>query len=348
MKMIPVTPFRAYDSGYAVGTPPGRVFNATTRLIDLNPPAAYEAALVNVTYAATAGAGFVRTWATRTLRPETSSLNADTPGTVAANAMVVPLAADGTFVLESTTTARVVIDVMAWFDESGNTDDGRFVALAPARLADTRLPASVALDSGSPNPWTATADGFDVEVAGLLDVPADGTVSAVALSVAAIPTDAFAGWVSVYPGGGTFPGTSNVNVRRGEVRANLVVVPLEGASFISLRNLNIDDVVIDVVGTRVPLGFGRMQAQTPAAVTMPVPPASAVVQNLTVARTSARGHLTTHPTAATPNVSNLNYDGANQIRAVLAFTQLPGDRVMHYTSHVATDFVVDLLGYFTS
>ena len=99
LRMIPVTPFRAYDTGPnepAVGVAAGKVFNGTTRRIDLDPPGAYEAALVNVTYDNNAGAGFVRLWGTQALRPATSSLNADAAGTIGANAAIVPLDGAGT------------------------------------------------------------------------------------------------------------------------------------------------------------------------------------------------------------------------------------------------------------
>ena len=154
--MIPVTPFRAYDTGPnepAVGVAAGKVFNGTTRRIDLHPPAAYEAALVNITYDDNAGAGFVRLWGTQALRPPTSSLNADAPATIGANAAIVPLDSNGRFMLESALTSRIIVDVMAWFDDTGGAVSvGRFVALAPQRLVDTRIAAGTALGFGERQP----------------------------------------------------------------------------------------------------------------------------------------------------------------------------------------------------
>ena len=37
LKIVPITPVRAYDTGQAIGTTTGVVFNGTTRLIDLAP-----------------------------------------------------------------------------------------------------------------------------------------------------------------------------------------------------------------------------------------------------------------------------------------------------------------------
>jgi len=374
LKLIPTVPVRRYDTGDGVGVAPGHVVSGTTRLVDLSPPGAYEAALVNLTYDATAGPGHLTVWEPRSARPSTSSLTADRPGAIVANAAIVPLAAAGRFVLQSIATGRVIVDVMAWFDATGgSSDDGRFIAFDPARLADTRRPAGQALASGSPNPWVATPNGFDIDALGHLGLPDDGSVEAVVLSIAAIAGGGTAGWVSAYPGGGAFTGTSNVNVRQGEVRANMVVVPVGAAGHVSLQLLNIADVVVDLAGyitsdtapsgtrglynpvdafrvvdTRISVGFGRLGQQTASGVTIPGGAgASAVVQNLTVALPAAAGHLSAHPTATTPDVSNLNYNGPNQVRAVLAFTRLGSGGTMRYTSHVPTDLIVDISGFFT-
>src|SRR5690606_40457691 len=100
LRMLPITPIRAYDPGDGTGVAAGHVFNGTTRRIDLDPPGDYEAALVNVTIDATQGAGWVRTWGTRARRPATSTINADAPGSIVANAAIVPPDADGSFVIE--------------------------------------------------------------------------------------------------------------------------------------------------------------------------------------------------------------------------------------------------------
>lgn len=373
MKVVPTSPVRIYDTGNSVGGPAGRMTAMSTRVVDANPPAGYEAALVNLTFAATDGAGFLRAWPARTARPATSSLNVDRPLGLAANAAIVPLAADGTFVIESTVGARVVIDVLAWFDESGPTDDGRFVALEPTRVADTREPAGETLASGSPNPWTSTADGWDVEIAGHTGVPDDGTADAVVLSMVAVADTAEAGHLSVYPGGGEVIETSNVNVRAGEVRANLVVVPLGPDGGITIGSVNVANTVIDVAGyitsdaaassgaglyqavsterivdTRTSDPFGTMEPETAQGLTVPgAGSSSAVVHNLTMVNPAEAGHLSAHPSPTTPVVSNLNVDGADQIRAVLAVTKLGDNARMNYTAFRQTDLVVDVLGFFT-
>lgn len=376
LKMVPVTPFRAYDTGDGTGTTAaGDVFNGTTRVVDLDPPAGVAAALVNLTYDQTEGPGFVRTWAARTRRPGTSALNADRAATTAANSAVVAVADDGTFVLESSTTGRVIVDVMAWFvDAGGATDDGRFVAIDPSRVVDTRLPAGDTLTSGSPNPWTATGSRIDVEVLAHPDLPDDGTVGAIVLSVGAISGGAPGGFVGGYPGGTVYNGTSNVNVLVGETRANMMVIPLDGGSFVSLETLNIADVVVDVLGyvtsdtapasssglytsiaptrtvdSRLGVGTDRLTALDPREVAIPVAAAgaSAVTQNITATGTSAPGYVSAHPGPTPPVVSSVNYEAPGQTRAAFAFTTVSDDDTTFFTSLVATDLVVDVVGYFS-
>jgi len=375
LKLVPIDSFRAYDTGDDEPVPAGPVHNGTTRLVDLDPPPGATAALVNLTYDATAGPGFVRAWAARTPRPTTSSLNADRSGTIAANAAVVALAPDGSFVIESATTARVVIDVMAWFVETGgSTDDGRFIALDPTRLADTRIPAGRTLDDGSPNPYTRTADRIDLDVLGRLDVPDDDTVDAVVIGVATIGRSNSAGYIGGHAGGTPWPGTSNVNVSPSEVRANMLVVPVGTNGGISLTTFQVADVAVDVFGyvtsdaaaasgsglyntiaptrsvdTRVPLGASRLapsasvETDTPAATAG----ASAVAQNITVTNTAGPGWASAHPGPVAPVVSNVNYDGPRHTRAAFAFTTVSPSDSVYFTSLVGTDLVVDVVGFFS-
>ena len=375
LRMDPITPIRAYDTGDGTGVPggaAGHVVNASTRVVDLDPPANARAALVNITMAGTAGSGFVRTWASRTLRPVTSSVNADGAGSTVGNAVIVPLASDGTFVLESATTTRVVVDVMAWFRTTGGaSDDGRFVALDPARLVDTREPAGSTLDSGSSNPYARSGNLNPVEATGRLGVDPDET-GAVVLSIAALPTPGRQGRATLVPGGAGDSGTSSVNVTPSDIRNNLVVVPVSADGEVDIITKDLDDVVIDLLGyvtspsapssgsglytqlaasrivdSRDDLGFGRLAARTPATLNVPgASGASAVVQTVTVTGPSGQGWIVAHPSVAPPVVSNLNF-GAGDTRGTLAFTRLTNTGRERFTARVPTDVVVDRVGFFS-
>ena len=377
LEIDPVTPFRAYDTGDGTGVPGGEigdVVGGTQRVVDLDPPVDVQAALVNITMANTAGAGFVRTWAPPDPRPETSSVNANRAGATVGNAVIVPLTDAGSFVLEAATTTRIVVDVMAWLvDTDGSSDDGRFVALDPARLIDTREPAGAMLGSGSSNPFTRTGNDIDFDVAGHVDVPDDGTAAAAVLSVAALPRPGLQGRATLVPAGTADPGTASVNVTPGDIRNNLVIVPLAGgADDVTAITLNLDDLVVDVLGfvtsdaadvsgsglylpipatrivdTRDDIGFEPLTGGVTTPLDVPDGDGnSSVVQTITVTNASADGWIVAHPQPTPPVVSNLNYR-TGDTRGSLAFGRLSAEGRQYFTARVATDVVVDMVGVFT-
>jgi glucose/arabinose dehydrogenase len=383
-QLVPITPVRAYDTSRtggdpAIGTEAGFAVGGTSRRIDLDPPAGVSAALVNVTVAGAVGPGYVSTWGTGD-RPDTSTVNVDRVGGIVANTTIVPLADDGSFLLDVSTTGRVVVDVFAWLrDTAGTSDDGRFVATDPARLADTREPAGTLLDSGSTNPYTTTGSGatrditiaMTSDVAGESAVPDDGTATAAVVAIVAISRSGQPGYVGAYPSGQDYTSTSNVNVLAGETRANMAVVPLGADGAITLRTFEVAAVAVDVLGyvtseaastadTGLYTGAdtarlvdtrtgppGRLRDGTTTAIAVPGGgSASAVVHNVTAVRTGGWGFLTLHPDAAVPEVSSVNYTAAGQTRAALAFTTLAGDGTFRITPHTDTDVLVDVLGTF--
>lgn len=383
--LIPITPVRAYDTsraggGPAIGTDRGVVFGGTSRRIDLDPPAGVTAALVNVTVAGASGPGFVSTWETGD-RPDTSTVNVDRAGGMVANATIVTLATDGTFLLDSSATGRVIVDVFAWVRDTGGTsDDGRYVAIDPVRVADTRQTAGTTLDSGSRNPYTVagagvTRDitiGLSSDAAGPAAVPSDGTASAAVAAIVAISRSGAPGYVGAYPAGQPYTGTSNVNVLAGETRANLAVVPLGADGSINLRTFEVGAVAVDVLGyltsDDAPVSGsglysgvdtfrlvdtrsgppGRLADEATATIAVPGgSSASAVVQNVTAVRTGGWGFLTLHPGASVPEVSTVNYTGAGQTRAALAFTTLASDGRFRVTAATDTDVLIDVVGTFS-
>ena len=384
-QLVPITPMRAYDTSrtggdQAIGTEAGFAVAGNSRRIDLDPPAGVSAALVNVTVAGAAGPGFATTWATGD-RPDTSTVNVDRAGGIVANTTIVPLADDGTFLLDLSTTGRVIVDVFAWLrDTGGSSDDGRFVATAPGRVVDTRQAAGTVLDSGSANPYTVSGSGATLDVtvdltgsaAGAPAVPDDGTADAAVIAIVAISRSNEPGYVGAYPTGQPYTGTSNVNVLAGETRANMAVVPLGTDGSIDLRTFQVGAVAVDVLGyvtssDAAPSASGLYtgadtfrlvdtRSGAPgrlgdgATATIAIPggaSASAVVHNVTAVRTGGWGFLSLHPDAAVPEVSTVNYTGAGQTRAALAFTTLADDGTFRMTPFTDTDVLVDVLGTFS-
>jgi glucose/arabinose dehydrogenase len=365
---------RAYDTRNNTGVDAGPVRGGTTRLVDLgiNDPNV-KAALVNLTMVQPVGQGFLTVSAGRVERPATSNINAG-PGEFVANASIVPVDGDGNIVVFSSVTTHLVVDVMGLFSQvSPTTAGGRFTALAPRRLIDTRE-----ISEPAANNFTSIANGgiadVTAPVTGRLGVPA--SVSAVALIVTGVSTPGSgAGFVAVHPGGTPVPQTSNLNVNgNGDVRPNLVIVPVGADGTIAMRLSNTEFVVVDIAGyftnastpaglyhviapsrqadSRIPLGFGPLPIGTSQMLDPSggVPAgAVAISQNVTMTQTLGGGFVTAYPAdAPRPLASNANASGPNQDRASLALTKVGAgaNGAVGYYSSGGTQLVVDITGYF--
>jgi len=104
-----------------------------------------------------------------------------------------------------------------------------------------------------------------------------------------------------------------------------------------------------LIDTRVPIGpHGRLADGQTVTVTVPGgASASAVVHNVTAVRTGGWGFLTVHPGATVPEVSTVNFTGADQTRAALAFSTLADDGSFRITPFTGTDVLIDVLGTFS-
>ncbi len=301
---------RVYDTRENVGVLPGTVRGGTTRYVDLGiDDPTVRAAMVNLTMVDTVGPGFL--WATegRTEYPSTSNINA-TSGEIVANASIVPVDATGNIVIYSSVTTHVIVDVFGVFTTTNPAvSGGRFRSLVPVRLVDTREPRT-ASNTFDRSAIVAGIDDILVPIAGRASVPADATAVAFILTGLSntIPT---AGFVSTRPAGSPFVTTSNLNTNgNGDIRPNMVIMPLGVDGAITVRIKDVPDIVIDVAGyfvngtgpdglyhviapsrqvdTRIPLGFptlglGQLRTLDPGGA---VPnDAAAVSQNLTMTDT---------------------------------------------------------------
>ncbi len=383
LKLVSTASTRVYDTRNGIGTTPGLMRAATSRVVKVPVPGpAVKAVLVNVTYAGARGNGFAQAWPTRTTRPATSILNASTDGEVVANAAVLPVAADSTIMISTSVTTDLLVDVLGYFVAPAGAPGGEYRALTPARLLDQRRAPGSALESGAKNPYQSAGDHIDLQVAGQLGVPGDGSAGAVAVILTALGSaQPVSGYATAYPSGVARPNASNVNTSgQADVRANLVIVPIGANGKISLFGFNVSALLVDVAGwftadsvagsgaglftvtpsqrvidtrSASPAGFGgafaagenRMVNLSP-----PIPAAAtAVVQNLTVAATGGWGFVSAFPAGSgVPVTSNLNYTGVDQTRAALAITTrapAAGAKTGFYSS-AATHLIVDIYGYF--
>ncbi len=337
-------------------------------------PAVTKAVLVNFAFVTPSTPGYLTTWAGRSACPLASNINA-AAGEVVANSAVVPVDANGGILLYAFATAHVVIDVLGYFNLAPNpVSAGRFIAVSPTRISDTRDPVSAT------NQFTrgvgAQLPFVRVPVAGRGGLPDVGSMNAAVLVVTAVTApDNGGGFLSASPGGTPFSGSSNLNTNGGgDIRANLVVVPLGADGTVDLHLLSVPDVAVDVAGyftsstqpsaraglfhvnqpfrevdTRVPQGFGRLPGQTSKSIDPVSAPANAgaLAHTITIVDNAAPGFVTPYPGGALPVVSAGNTNAAGQIHAVLSFTKLSAaPATMSYYTLMATDLVVDTPGYF--
>jgi glucose/arabinose dehydrogenase len=330
-----------------------------------------QAVLVNITYVEPVARGFLTAWEAGQPRPRTSNINAD-GGQIVANAAVVPVDAGGRISVFTNVDAHLVIDVLGAFDLApGPVSAGRYVALTPARLADTREPID-ALNRFS-RLGSSPLDRVNVPVAGRFGVP-DAGVAAVTLTVTGLSSGSAAkGWVNVLAAGTPLRLNSNVNTNGGaDIRPNLVVVPLGPDGSVDVWSLNVPQVVVDVTGyitddSATPLTSGRFRSLAPYREVDTregrgfVAPAGGDVrtldprsvpsnaigisQNVTLVDNLAPGFVTSYPNDPRPFVSSANLDGVDQVRAAAAFTPL-GAGSVRYFFQPPTNAVVDITGYF--
>ena len=359
--------YRPYDS-----RADGALRAGSTRYIDLGINSAnVKAAMVNLTMVQPIGQGFLTASQGRTERPSTSNINAS-DGSFVANASIVPVGPDGHVLIYSSVTTNFVVDVLGVFsDATSGTNGGRYTAITPARLIDTRQPAN-ATNSYTRTQNSAAKTTVNAPLGGKLGVPT--SVASVALIVTGVADPvSVAGYITAYPNGTTEPATSNVNVNSdGDVRPNIVFVPLGADGSINLTLFNVAHVVVDVAGyfvnttgaaglyhvvapsrqvdTRTPLGFGPLGIAASGLLdpggSVPAG-ARAISQNVTMTQTLGPGFVTAYPSDSTlPLASNGNATGPSQDRASLTITRIGANGQITYFSSGGTNLVVDVTGYF--
>lgn len=239
---------------------------------------------------------------------------------------------------------------------------GRFSAIAPVRVLDTR-------DGTGGARRVPAGKAIDVQIAGVGGVPANAT--AAVFNLTAVSTAA-AGFISAFPAGSALPATSSLNFT-GPVAAiaNLVTVSIGAGGRVALFASTDSDLIVDITGYYVPAATataGRFVSLTPAraldtrtigapvlggttrivdlsAVGVPAS-ASAAVVKLTLTEPVGPGFVTAFPAdTALPLASNVNY-GAGETISNQVIGGVTGARLAIFaltTTHV----IVDVKGYFT-
>ncbi len=203
-----------------------------------------------------------------------------------------------------------------------------------------------------------------VPVAGIAGVPAEG-VAGVSLNVTAVgPVGR--GWLRAWPCGAVEPRTASVNYPAGGVVPNAVVIPVDDTGEVCVSSRVATDVVVDLMGwfdSGLRPAMGRLvdtraSRRVVPGVPLRVPVAgiagvpaegvAGVSLNVTAVGPVGRGWLRAWPCGGVePRTASVNYPAGGVVsNAVVIPVDDTGEVCV--SSRVATDVVVDLMGWFDS
>ncbi len=246
---------------------------------------------------------------------------------------------------------------------------GRFVALNPTRVFDTRVGVGGRLGA------IGTDETVNVQITGQGGVP-DGALS-VALNVTSVNATEST-YFSAFPAGLPVPSSSSLNPQPGRAIPNMVLVGIGAGGMVSIFNkFGQADCIVDVLGyfhpsdgcgleplvperlldTRVGLGApagrvgagGVVELQVAGVGGVPATGCDAVVLNLTAVMPSSAGFLTSWPTGQPqPYISNVNYEPGRVIPNLMVCKLGAGGKLSIYVSDGDVDLIADVVGCFTA
>lgn len=299
-------------------------------------PSTAEAVSLNVTVTQPNGQGYLTVYPCGRGRPATSNVNY-TAGQTVANNVTVGVGSGGKVCVYTLATAHVVVDYSGYFP-SGSP----FAPRTPTRLLDTRSGAK-------PATGAVTA----------VSVPAG--IAAAALSIA-VTLPSQAGWVSAYPCGTAWPGTSTMNFGAGQTIAGSAIVKPGANGKVCIRTSAPTHFAVDLMGVFNPgTGFsaltpkrvadsrGNPGSPIPALKEFAVSPGvagTAVALNITVPGNELGGWVQAYPCGtAPPSTSTVNY-APGQPTANAAIVKIGSNGKVCLRGLASTHMVVDRVAAF--
>jgi hypothetical protein len=349
----PVSPTRIIDTrGYGIG-PTGALwsncwyrFKVTGGVV----PSDAVAITANLTVTNESADGFVYLGSRMLGLPTSSTLNFKA-GDDRANGVTVPIDGEGLvwayYRARTARTTNLILDITGYFLGSGGAT---YVAFGPQRILETRPDGNFGLTG----PFVAGTPR-QIQVAGVKGLPSSGIVAVVGNLTAVNATAK--GYVSVSPDPltpGVEPGSSTLNFRAGDTRANNLVVPVNADGTLSAMYWSATagastDLVLDISGYFTSTGGAVYHTLEPARImdsrigvgvsgafvsgtakTLGVTGAGgvpsgaiAITGNLTVTQQTAGGNVAIGPAIDPDNpFSNLNFprgdDRANGVTSPLS------------------------------
>lgn len=232
----PVPATRILDTRTGAPVAPGGTIVEPVIGVGGVPASGVSAVVLDVSVTQPTASSFLTVYPDGEARPLTADLNF-VAGQTVTNLVVAKVGADGKVALFNYAgSTHVVIDVVGWFGSDGATAGGRYSAVSPTFLLDTRSGAPVAPGGTIVQPVT-----------GVGGVPASG-VSAVVLDVSVTqPTSS--SFLTVYPDGAARPLAADLNFVAGQTVTTLVVAAVGTDGKVAIFNYaGSTHVVISVVG----------------------------------------------------------------------------------------------------
>ncbi|MGO4597824.1 CHAP domain-containing protein [Terrabacter sp. 2RAF25] len=358
-----VLPTRVLDTRTGLGAPAAKVAAGASIAVQVSgragiPAGGVGTAMLNVTVAVPAAAGYLTSYPSGAVRPGSRSVSFAAGETVSE---LVParLGTDGKVSLYSSSATNLVAEVVGWYPTTGH-----LVPVTPTRVVDTRT------GLGAPKVRVPAGGTIDLPVAGAGVVPATGA-SAVALDISAAAPSA-AGWLTAYPTGSARPVTAHVGYDATTSMTGMVVSRLGAGGKVTIHSTAQTDLLVDVVGwfrtgadhvaiapsrivdTRTGLGAPAAKVAAGSTITVPVlgrggvptVGVSAVSVTLTAVTPAATASLTAYPTGlARPTSPNLTVP-VTRTRTNWVVVPVGADGTITVHTTAVTHLVVDVQGYF--
>ncbi len=201
------------------------------------------AVAVSATVVAPSAPGYLRMFGSGATEGGSSQVNFQARQTVPNLAIVRP-GDNGKIVVRLVSetvngNAHVLIDVFGWFSTSSFGDQGaRTIPVGPGRIFDSRT--TTPFNAGEVR--TVDIRGADSTSPARTDiVPNSSSVIGALVNITAVnnlstSSDTFVSATPTAPAAGTLPSTSNLNLRNGDIKANLALVPVGPDGKIRLFN----------------------------------------------------------------------------------------------------------------
>jgi hypothetical protein len=371
---VPLTPSRVLDTRNGIGGNVVPLVGGWTTQVQIAgaggvPATGATGVVLNVTAVDPAGGGYVTAWPSGEAMPATSSLNY-LPGTTVPNLVTVKLGPNGKVDLYNDSgTAHLLVDVVGYLTPA-SVSGGRYTALNPGRILDTR-PAN-----GGAGPFGPDSTR-SLHVTGVAGVPSSG-VTAVALNVTVAEGSAPGGYLTVSPTGEPRPTASTHNFGPGvSPVANLVLAKVGAGGNIDIYNFaGSTNGLVDVIGyfsgsggQLVPISPARAFDTRTGAGGVPVTPvvggqavsapvaggngvpsgATAAVVNVTAvdaANLSLGPYVTAWPSGAPrPTASTLNPRGGAAIPNAAYLKLGPNGKIDQFLDAGSSNLIVDVFAY---